>query len=109
MINLGICIVPMMSTEEEIEIICAAEDFGSKYCLLCEEIFSAGVYITPGIPEQRYYSLENAQYHFDPQEIPVWVAPRGNKMPDLTGNDPAISDCRRSAGMSDERCLENFC
>ena len=33
----------------------------------------------------KRYSLENAQCHLGPQEIPIWVAARGDKMLDLTG------------------------
>jgi len=167
MIKLGIHIIPMMSTEEVIETICAAEDLGYEYCLLCDEGFTPDVYVTLGmaacktskirlgpvtngytrhpavtaialatlntlsndrafvnlvaggsmvlnpmgilreapltIAEEtiqimrqlwsgemitwkgKHFSLENAQCHLGPQDIPIWVAPRGDKMLDLTG------------------------
>ncbi len=33
----------------------------------------------------KHYSLEKAQCHLGPQDIPIWVAARGDKMLDLTG------------------------
>ncbi|MCC6146619.1 MAG: LLM class flavin-dependent oxidoreductase [Anaerolineaceae bacterium] len=165
--KLGINIIPMMPTEEIIETIQAAEKLGYEYCLLCDEGFTADVYVTlgitacktssirlgpvtngytrhpavtaialatlnilsngrafvnliaggsmvltpMGIPRQsplgiaedtieimrkvwsgemvtwqgKQYSLQNAQSYLGPQDIPIWVSPRGDKMLALTG------------------------
>jgi 5,10-methylenetetrahydromethanopterin reductase len=48
MINLGINIIPVMSVNEIIELIQAAEDIGYKYCLVADEGMTPDVYVTLG-------------------------------------------------------------
>ncbi len=53
MIKLGIHIIPMMKAKEVVDIIVAAEELGYDYCLLCDEGFTADVYVTLGMAADR--------------------------------------------------------